>query len=157
MGTTGEVLEIGERALGALVVYAVEQRAAQSAYITQADAHRMDRRVGVPSSPRVTDRPRGLGTWLDRAVTQRPLHARAEHFDAVTDGVAHDGVRRVEAHRLRVQQRARELRRVVQLDPGTRVDEVGEAHRVALREPEVGKAFDLVHDVVGNIARDAAL
>ena len=39
------------------------------------------------------------------------------HVDAVAARVLHEGVRRVEAHRLRVQQRRAERRRVVQLDP----------------------------------------
>src|SRR5207237_9157358 len=79
-----------------------------------------------------------------------------EHVHSVTGCVAHDGVRRVETHRLRIEQCTRELGGIVELDPRARVHEVGEAHRVALGKTEVGEAFDLVHDVVGHLTGDAA-
>ena len=71
--------------------------------------------------------------------------------------VAHDRVRRVEPHRLRVQQRSCELRGVVVLDPRARVHEVGEAHRVALGEAEVGEGLELVGDLLGHRPGDAVL
>ena len=40
------------------------------------------------------------------------------------------------------------------LDPRAGIDEVGEAHRVALGEAEVGEALDLVHEVVGHLAME---
>ena len=67
------------------------------------------------------------------------------------------GLRRVEAHRLGVEQRGAEGGRVVALEPGAGVDEVGEAHRVALREAVAGERRQLEEDVVGQLAGDAAL
>ena len=69
-------------------------------------------------------------------------------------GVAHDRVRRVEAHRLGIEQCGGELRRIVQLHPRTGVHEVGEAHRVALRKAEAGEGLELVGDLLGHRAGD---
>lgn len=63
----------------------------------------------------------------------------------------------VEAHRLRSQQAGAERRRMVQLEPGRGVHEVGEAHRVALGEAEVREGGELGVDLVGDGAGDAPL
>ena len=70
-------------------------------------------------------------------------------------GVAPDRVGRVEAHRLGVEEGGGELGRVVELHPGAGVDEVGEAHRVALGEAEVGEGLELVGDLLRHRAGDA--
>ena len=59
----------------------------------------------------------------------------------------------VEAHRLGVDQSSAEGRRVVVLDPGTGVDEVGERHRMALWEPVVSKGHDLLPNPLGDVGR----
>ncbi len=110
VGAPGEVGEVGERLLGTRLVDAVEQRVAQAAYVAEPHTHGVDRRIGVPSGPGTTDRTRSLGARLHRAVLARRLHARTEHLDPVPGGVTHDGVRRVEAHGLRVEQRATRTR-----------------------------------------------
>ncbi len=160
-GAPGEVLEVAERLrreVGACLVDAIEQIASeQTAHVAEPDAHRVRRRVGVPPGLRVPDRSGAGGARLERAVAARRVDARAEHLHAVTHRVAHDRVRRVEAHRLRVEQRARELGRVVQLHPRARVHEVGEAHRVALGEAEVGERLELVGDLLGRLAGDPPL
>ncbi len=66
-------------------------------------------------------------------------------------------VGRVEAHRLLVEQRAEELRRVVDAQPGRLVGEQAEGGRVRLGEAEAGEALDLQPDPLGDGGRDAPL
>ena len=70
-------------------------------------------------------------------------------------GVAHDLGGGVETHRLRVQKRAGEDRRMVALDPGRGVDQQREARRVALGEAVGAEALDLVEAAFGEIRRIA--
>ena len=79
---------------GALVVDAVEQRVGQPAHVPQPDAHRVDRRVGVPARPaalRPAPPPAVRGSSVQSRRDARD--ARAEHLDPVTHRVAHDRVR----------------------------------------------------------------
>ena len=71
----------------------------------------------------------------------------ADRDHPVPPRVGHQRLRRVEAHRLGVQQRRAERRRVVELEPRAVVDERREADRVALREAEVGERQHLVEDL----------
>ena len=80
---------------------------------------------------------------------------RLADLDAVPLGVVDQRLRRVEAHRLGVEQRRAERRRVVPLEPGRRVDQQREADRVRLGEPERGERLDLLVDLVGDRAGDA--
>src|SRR4029450_13698112 len=66
----------------------------------------------------------------------------------VAAGVGDQGVGRPEAHRLGVQQGGQERGRVVELQPGTGVDQVGERHRGALGEAEGGEGGQVVVDPV---------
>ena len=68
--------------------------------------------------------------------------------------VADQAGRGVEAHRLGAQQGGGERGRVVALQPGARVDQVGEADRVRFGEPVAGEGEDLVVDVLGDGQRD---
>ena len=70
--------------------------------------------------------------------------------------VVDERVRRIEAHRLLVQQRAQELGRVVHAQPGRLVGEQAEGGGVRLREAEAGEALDLLEDALGDRALDAA-
>ena len=70
-------------------------------------------------------------------------------------GIRHQGLRRVEAHRLRAQQGGEECGRVVQSHPRARVDEQAEAQGVALGEAEPREGLDARVDVVGVSAHDA--
>ena len=63
--------------------------------------------------------------------------------------------RRVEAHRLRVQERAEELGRIVVAQPGRLVREQAERGRVRLREAEAREADELVVDDVRGLLVDA--
>ena len=71
--------------------------------------------------------------------------------------VLDQGVRRVEAHGLGIQQAGTERRRVVELEPATGVHEVGERHGMALREAVVGEGGQLLPDLLGDVGWDPAL
>ena len=75
--------------------------------------------------------------------------------DAAPLRLVDERVRRVEAHRLLVQQRAEELGAVVDPQPGRLVGEQAEGGRVGLREAEAGEALDLVPDPFGDLLGDA--
>ena len=74
-----------------------------------------------------------------------------EHRDAVRARVAHELRRRVEAHRLAVEERAAERGGLVPLEPGRDVDEQGEARGVGLRKSVIAEAEDLLE----HLAREA--
>ena len=63
----------------------------------------------------------------------------------------------VEAHRLRVQQRAGERRRIAPLQPARHVDQMREARRVAFREAIFAEALDLVEAALSELRIVAAL
>ena len=71
-------------------------------------------------------------------------------------GVVDEGVRRVEAHGLGVEQGAGELRREVAAQPRRLVGEHGKGGGVALREAELGKGDDLLEDGLRDVFADAA-
>jgi len=100
------------------------------------------------------DRPHAMGPF------QRGPHPRCRqiggaHLDPMTTSIGHQRVWRVEAHRLGVEQTGTERCREVPLEVGARIDEVGERHRVALGESEVGERGELVEDRLGHLAGDA--
>ncbi len=68
---------------------------------------------------------------LVRALRERAVHVGRPHLDALALRVAHERRRRVEAHRLRVQERAEELRRVVVAQPRRLVGEQRRTRRRA--------------------------
>jgi hypothetical protein len=76
---------------------------------------------------------------LERAARLAERQARRPHLDAAPPRVVHERGHRVEAHRLRVEQRAVERRRVVRLEPRRGVGDEREAPRVALGEAVVGE------------------
>ena len=69
-------------------------------------------------------------------------------------GVCDKGVRRPEAHGLRIEQCCEERGRVVQPQPRAHIYEVGKGHRVALGEAEVGECRQLLPDGVHDLAGD---
>src|SRR5207344_3225151 len=77
----------------------------------------------------------------------------AADLDAVPARVADQAGRGVEAHRLGAQQGGGERGRVVALQPGAGVDQVGEADRVRLGEAVAGEGQDLGVDVLGDLVR----
>ena len=80
---------------------------------------------------------------------------RRPHLHPAPLRVADERRRRVEAHRLRVHQRAQELGRVVAAQPGRLVGEQAERCRVRLREAEAREADELVVDRVRRRLVDA--
>ena len=112
------------------------------------------RRCAAPSasdSPPTMRSPRRSAPVLERAVPVARVHVRRPHFDAVAARVLHQLRRRVEAHRLAVEQRGAERRRVVALEPGRDVDQQREARRVRFREAVLAEAEDLLEDRVGEL------
>ena len=126
------------------------------------------RRAGLPSRLR-----EGVGGWACHAKTGPPLRCCAAlplpqargrfqravplaliyvdlaHLDPMLARVAHDLGRSVEAHRLRVQQRAGERRGIFPLQPARDVNEVGEARGVAFGKAIFAEALDLVEAALG--------
>ena len=108
---------------------------------------------------------RPTGCSRGRPAPRRPSMRAARGAAAFTSGgqhlhpaplaVADEARRRVEAHRLGVQQRAEELGRVVVAQPRGLVGEQRERGRVRLREAEAREADELVVDAVGGLAVDA--
>ena len=66
--------------------------------------------------------------------------------------VAHDLRRRVEAHRLAVEERACEHIRVMALQPARGIDQIGEACGMAFRKAVFAEALDLLETAFGEIA-----
>ena len=83
---------------------------------------------------------------LVRASGSAQVDVGRQHLHPAPLAVADETGRRVEAHRLRVQQRAEELGRVVVAQPRRLVGEQRERGRVRLREAEPGEAGELVVD-----------
>ena len=83
-------------------------------------------------------------------------HVDRPHLDAVPPRVLHELRRRVEAHRLAVEQRGAERRRLVPLEPRRGVDQQREARRVRLGKAVFAEALDLLEDPLGEFLRVAA-
>ena len=93
---------------------------------------------------------------FERAVPEAEIDVGLARLDAVIACAAHDLRRRVEAHRLRVEQRRGKRRRVMAFDPGRDIDEMGEARGVALGEAIFAEALDLIEAALGELGRIAA-
>ena len=92
---------------------------------------------------------------LDHAARAAQVDVDGKHLHPVPLRVANERRGRVEAHRLRVQERAQELRRVVVAEPRRLVREEPERGCVRLREAEAGEADELVEDRVCRLRVDA--
>ena len=86
---------------------------------------------------------------LDRALGQAAIDLGRAHLHPAPLRVTHEARRRVEAHRLGVEQRAEEDGRVVVAQPGRLVGEQPERGGVRLGEAEAGEGDELVVDQVG--------
>src|SRR6185436_16338161 len=73
--------------------------------------------------------PQAQRAVLEGAIPVARLYVRRPYLDAVAARVLHQLRRRVEAHRLAVEQPRAERRRVVALEPGRNVDQQREARR----------------------------
>ena len=93
---------------------------------------------------------------LQRALPVARAHVHRPHFDAVAARILHQLRRRIETHRLAVQQRGEEGGRVVALEPGGHIDQQGEACRMRFGKAVFAEAVDLLEDALGELARVAA-
>src|SRR5262245_18850110 len=93
---------------------------------------------------------------LERAVPLAPIDVGLARLDAVRAGATHDLRRRVEAHRLRIEERGGKGGGVMAFEPGRDIDEMGEASGMALGEAVFAETFDLVEATLGEIGRIAA-
>ena len=93
---------------------------------------------------------------LQRAIPIGPRGIHRPHLHPMVARVAYDLRGGVEAHGLAVQQRRREGRRVVALDPGRDIDKPREARRMAFREAIGAEALDLLEAAFGEVFRIAA-
>jgi hypothetical protein len=91
---------------------------------------------------------------LQRGIGGTGVDVDAADHHPVPAGVGDQALRHVEAHRLVVQQRHGERGRVVPLEVGAGVDEVGEAVGVGLGEAVAGEPEELAVDVLGDVGRD---
>src|SRR3546814_2143907 len=71
--------------------------------------------------------------------------------DVCSSDLLHDLARRVEPHRLRVEQRAGERSGFVALEPAAGIDQLGERSGVALRETVRAETLDLLEDLVDEL------
>ena len=92
---------------------------------------------------------------FDLAAGAARVHVRRQRLDAVALRVADERRRRIEAHRLCVQQRREKLRAVVVPQPGGLVREQPERSGVRLREAEARERDELVVDHVCELLVDA--
>jgi hypothetical protein len=93
---------------------------------------------------------------FQRIVPRARAHVDRVDGDAVFPRIAHDLRGGIEAHRLAVEQRAGEDRRIVAFQPGGHIGERGEGLRVAFRKAVVAEALDLFEAAFGEIAFVAA-
>ena len=131
-GARGEILDAGEGALPRAAT-----RRCAPACDSDFTMRSPSRSAGAPSARR-------------SSVQSQPLAhtSTGAHLDAVRARIAHQLRRRVEAHRLAVEQRAGEGRRLVALEPGGVVHQQREAQRVALGEAVFAEAQDLLVDAL---------
>ena len=74
-------------------------------------------------------------------------------LDAVLPGIANELRRRIEAHRLGVQERATEHIRMVAFHPGRGIGDQGEGGRMAFRKAIGAEAFELLEGALGEFQR----
>src|SRR5690606_8185238 len=83
------------------------------------------------------------------------VDVRLANLDAVFARVADNLGRRVEAHRLGVEQCRTEDVRIIGLEPGGGVNQEGEGSGMALRETIFAEALELTETALGEVARVA--
>ena len=91
--------------------------------------------------------------WLQRAVPTGKVDIDGPDLDAVLPGVAHHLRRRVEAHRLRVQERAAEHVGMVAFHPGRGIGDQGEGGGMAFGKAVGAEAFELLEGALGELLR----
>ena len=124
----------------------------QAADLAQAEPHRVGGVDIVPHRGMAGVRARFVAGRFQRAIPVRCIDIDVAHLDAMLLRVAHDLRRRVEAHRLAVEQRRREHIRVMAFQPARGVDQIGEARGMAFRKAVFAEALDLLEAALGEIA-----
>jgi hypothetical protein len=125
-GARGEVLDRAERPLG----------------VARGD-ERLDLVGADPEHVGEADLdPRAVGCAGDRAADGAGVDVGREHLDAAPLRLVDQGVGRVEAHRLLIEQRRQELGAVVHAQPGRLVGQQPERGTMGLGEPEAREALD---------------
>ena len=92
---------------------------------------------------------------LDVARPLRHLHIDRRKPDPAPLRVLHQRGRLIEPHRLVVEQRRVERRRIVRLEIGTGIDQQGETGRMRFGKAVQRKRRDRQHDAIGHLAGDA--
>lgn len=93
--------------------------------------------------------------FFQRTIIRAVIHIHRQHRHAVPLGIADELGGGVEAHRLRVEHRADECRRVVAFQPGRHVDQQRERRRVTLGKAVFAEAADLLENLLGERRRVA--
>jgi len=141
----GEAVDVVERAGGAGGFDAARSGFAKTAHERQAEPH-----------GRLAVWRRLIGQRFERGLPVALRDVDRQHLHAMTLRVLHELRRRVEAHRLAVQQRGEEDRRFVALEPAARVREFRETGRMAFGKTVFAEALDLLEDLLGEFARVVA-
>ncbi len=90
------------------------------------------------------DRERAIVPPLEQIVMVAGVDIRAAHLHSMLARVADQLGGRIKAHRLRIEQRAGEHRRMMAFEPGRNIDQLGEALGMAFGKPIASEALDLV-------------
>ena len=93
---------------------------------------------------------------LQRIIPPAGIHIDRQHRHPMLPGIADDLGRGVKAHRLRIEQRTGEGRRVMALQPRRDIDQQGKAGGVAFRKAIFAKALDLAEAASGKVRIIAA-
>ncbi len=96
----------------------------------------------------------GCSDWVGSSVQSQiaGIHVGRPHLDAVFAGIAHELGRRIEAHRLGVEQGGGEDLGIVMFHPRRVVDQDREARGMAFGKAVFAEAFDLLEAALGEVA-----
>ena len=119
-----------------------------------ASAHSFAEAVHLPEAQ--PERERAVFARFQRVVPFAETHIDGAHFDIMLARIAHDLGRRIETHRLRIEQRTAERGGMMALEPGRDIDKLRKARGMAFRKAIGAEAFDLLEAAFGEIAVIAA-
>src|SRR3546814_8283462 len=108
----------------------------------------------VCSSDLKTDphRPQSIPLSLQAVVPKAFIDIDGTHLHAMFLRITDDLCWSVEAHGLRIQQRAGKDGRMMTFDPGGNIDQLGEGLRMAFGETVAAEPFNLLETAFGKIA-----
>src|SRR6266550_7807957 len=96
---------------------------------------------------------RRLRAGFERGIPVGMVDVDWTHFDAMLAQIAHDLRRRVEPHRLRIEQCRRKHIRIAAFEPGRSINEQREARGVTFRETVFAETLDLAEAALGEVTR----